>query len=77
MPIAPRKMKSALHVTRVLLNSPLITASRISGMLNVPVSDASIRMPIRSPTSPILVVMNAFFAALTADRRFHQNPMSR
>ena len=66
-----------LQVTTLSLISPEITTPRICVMLNVPVSDASIRMPIRRPTSPILVVMNAFLAALTADRRFHQKPMRR
>jgi hypothetical protein len=35
------------------------------------------RIPISSPTSPILVVMNAFLAASAADRCSHQKPIRR
>ncbi len=34
-------------------------------------------MPIRKPTSPMRVVMNAFLAASAAERLSHQNPISR
>ena len=46
-------------------------------MSNVPVALNSMMMPISNPTSPIRVVMNAFFAASAAVRRSYQNPMSK
>ena len=49
----------------------------MSVMSNVPASRHNSRIPIRKPTSPMRVVMKAFFAASAADRRSHQNPISR
>ena len=72
LPIAPKKIRNALAVTTVLSRPPSVTSVRISVMSNVPVSAASKRMPMSSPTSPMRVVMNAFFAASAADRRSHQ-----
>jgi hypothetical protein len=40
----------------------------ISWMLNVSVARQSRMMPMRRPTSPMRVVMNAFFAASVALR---------
>ncbi len=34
-------------------------------------------IPIRKPTSPTRVVMNAFFAAIHASGRSYQKPISR
>ena len=59
------------------LNPPRSAKSKISVMSNVPASRHSKSMPIRKPTSPIRVVMNAFFAASAAERRSHQNPISK
>ena len=46
-------------------------------MSKVPVALNSKMMPISRPTSPMRVVMNAFFAASVADLRSHQKPISR
>ncbi len=46
-------------------------------MSNVPASRQSMMMPMSRPTSPMRVVMNAFFAASAAERRSCQKPINR
>ena len=53
------------------------TEPMISMMSTVPNSTMSSTTPMSRPTSPILVVTNAFFAASAAERRSNQKPMSR
>ena len=68
-PIAPSRMNIIVTNRRVSPMAPLFTCSVISRMLKVPVASQNRMMPMRRPTSPTRVVMNAFFAASTAERR--------
>ncbi len=69
LPQAPAKTHTAAAVSHSRLMSPARAISRISWMLKVCVCVNRIMMPISSPTSPMRVVMNAFFAASAADGR--------
>ena len=76
-PIAPMKISSAEAVSVTSDMPPFWAMWMIVDMSNVPVALNSRMMPISSPTSPIRVVTNAFFAASAAERRSYQNPISR
>ena len=68
-PIAPRRTNIIVTKRRVSPISPACTWWVISRMLKVPVASQKRMMPMRRPTSPTRVVMNAFLAASTAERR--------
>ena len=77
MPIAPRKM-SAIETVRVPCSMPPCCATwNMVEISNDPVARYSRMIPMSSPTSPMRVVMNAFFAASAAERRSYQKPISR
>ena len=48
-----------------------------SVMSNVPATRYSMTIPINMPTSPALVIQNAFTAARAADGRWYQKPIRR
>ncbi len=57
--------------------TPPVAISMMSPMLNVPNIAHIVTTPTISPTSPNLVVRNAFCAANWLARSSHQNPISR
>ena len=75
--MAPRNSSNAAAVVTPSLIAPVRTASKASSMLKLPTSRQMRRIPIKSPTSPILVTMNAFLAASLAWGRSCQNPINR
>ena len=74
LPIAPRKISSVATVSVPPSIPPCSAMWKIVDMSKVSVLRKSRMIPMSRPTSPILVVMNAFFAASAADLRSHQNP---
>ena len=61
----------------ISVSIPFVTTWKISEILNVPEILNKINDPTNNPTSPIRVVINAFFAASAADLFSYQKPMSK